>query len=123
MSTKRCPWCDQPIRGRRSQAISKRFHAHTSWMTRELAGQCSWDEVKTMALQRAMVIPPPPGGKPYRRRSEYPEEWRVPIDTRDATNAEMMTACEALVALCLEWGIGLPPERHDLERLIEEAEL
>ena len=117
----RCPWCDQIIRLTRSKDISRRFNAHVTWMTRELHGQMSRAEVYIRGLLKAVEISPPPGGAPYRyklvTRALYPggpvADVADPVPTSDATNKELMTACEALHFLAGEWEIGPLPERTD----------
>jgi hypothetical protein len=121
--TKTCPCCKQPIRERRSDAISTRFHGHCTWMARQLQGQKSRDEVYLLALLRACEIEPPEGGEPYpyvitaRRIAPGGPVMDVldPLRTSGRSNRQMMTACRACEYLAVEWQIGPLPEKYDDE--------
>lgn len=121
---KRCPYCGQTIRSPRSPEISRRFQAHVTFVTRQLQGQYTREWVYQRALLEAVAIEPPPGGAPY--RYSVIDGAVYPIPTSDATNREMLTACEGLHHLAAELEeqgaeIGVFPERKSgLEELEEE---
>ena len=121
---KKCPYCGQTIRSPRSPEISRRFQAHVTFVTRQLQGQYPREWVYQRALLKAVEIDPPVGGAPY--RYTVVEGVLYPIPTSDATNKEMMTACEGLHQLAAELEqqgaeIGVFPERKSgLEELEEE---
>ena len=107
----RCPWCNRPMEGPRSAEISTRFNGHVTWMTRELHGQYTREQVYWFVLLKACEIEPPAGGDPY--PYTIVGDRLFPERTSGRTNKEMMTACEACNVMAVEWELGLLPERYD----------
>ena len=101
-----CPKCKQPIRKRRSNDISTRFHAHVTKLA-QLTGM-SRDEVYIRSLVRACEIETEGG-------ADYPytivDGVLHPKRTTNRTNKQMMTACEAVQQLAAEAGYILPEGR------------
>jgi hypothetical protein len=100
-----CPKCKQPIRKRRSNDISTRFHAHVTWLAK--AAGISREEVYIRALLKACEIEVDGG-------TDYPhliiDDVVRPLRTTNRTNKEMMTACEGVQLLAAEWELGPLPE-------------
>ena len=98
-----CPKCKQPIRKRRSNDISTRFHAHVTKLA-QLTGM-SRNEVYIRSLVRACEIEVDGG-------SDWPytivDGVLHPHRTSNATNKQMMVACEAVQQLAAEAGFILP---------------
>ena len=116
-----CPWCGRAMRERRSAQLSRRFHAHVTWITQQRHGEVSRNYVYQMALLKAVEIDPPPGGDSYRYDiipkmvEGMVRDVLEPYQTSDATNKEMITACRALEYLAVEWELGLLPEHKEDE--------
>lgn len=114
---KTCAWCGQAIKDKRSGELSRRFQAHCTHMTRELHGQRSRRWVHDMCLLKAVEIAPPQGGEPYPYEIvQQKVDGRVvdvvsPFPSSEASNKQLLTACEAQHMLAAEWGVGPLPEK------------
>ena len=96
-----CDKCGQVIRKRRSDDISRHFHAHVTELARLTA--MSRDEVYIRVLVHACEIEVD-GGGPW--KYTIVDGVLHPHRTTNATNKEMVTAVESCHQLAGEWGVG-----------------